>query len=90
VASGFPETEVKKAWDRADSRCECRRSSHSHVGRCNKLVRWESRGKESELGWEAHHIDSNGADTVSNCEVLCQNCHKSAASYDYTAGPLAF
>jgi 5-methylcytosine-specific restriction endonuclease McrA len=31
------------------------------------------------MGWEAHHItaeDAGGKDILSNCEILCQQCHK--------------
>ena len=66
MAEPFPESEVKKAWDRAGGRCECKRSNHSHSGRCNRTLKWESRGKESESGWEAHHIDKR----PSHCEQL--------------------
>ena len=78
---GFPEDVVKNAWQRAGEKCECRRSICNHGGRCNKILLWDSRGKESEYGWEAHHINSDGPDTLSNCEILCQDCHKNTRSY---------
>lgn len=77
----FPEDVVKRAWIRADGRCECKRTVCGHSGRCSKLLKWESRGAESEYGWEAHHVNSNGPDTFDNCEILCQPCHKNTRSY---------
>lgn len=77
----FSEETIRQAWDRANGKCECTRTICGHSGRCNKELRWESRGSESEYGWEAHHIDSNGPNTLSNCEILCQECHKNTQSY---------
>jgi len=76
---GFPTEEVTKAWKSAGGCCECRRTTHTHsYVRCNKDLVWENRGRESGKGcWEAHHINSNGSDTASNCEILCWDCHKS-------------
>ena len=76
----FSEDTIKKAWQRADGKCECRRSSHNHpYTRCNKELVWENRGRESGRGsWEAHHktsIQSGGDDSLSNCEILCWDCH---------------
>ncbi len=74
----FSEETIKKAWQRADGKCECRRKSHNHLyGRCNKDLVWGNRGREDRGSWEAHHIDANGGDILSNCEILCWNCHKS-------------
>ncbi len=77
----FSEDVIKKAWERADSKCECKRDICGHSSRCNKILKWESSGAESEYGWEAHHINSNGPDTLDNCEILCQQCHKNTQSY---------
>jgi 5-methylcytosine-specific restriction endonuclease McrA len=77
----FSEDVVKEAWKRSGGRCECKREQHGHTGRCYKELKLESRGKESEYGWEAHHIAAGGPDTVSNCEILCQKCHKATVSY---------
>lgn len=77
----FSDDIVKKAWQRAGERCECKRVNCTHRGRCNKSLLWGSRGKESKYGWEAHHINSNGSDTLSNCEILCIDCHKNTRSY---------
>jgi hypothetical protein len=75
----FSDETVKQAWERAGGKCECQRTTHGHVGRCNKTLSWDSRGRESDWGaWEAHHrvsIQSGGSDDLSNCEILCWNCH---------------
>lgn len=72
---------VQDAWRRAGGKCECRRKTCGHIGRCNKQLEWSKRGSESPGGWEAHHIDANGPDTLSNCEILCQACHKNTITF---------
>ena len=73
----FPEEVVTIAWDRAGpplnrtgGRCE----------RCGKTLSWKNRGIDGAWGaWEAHHktsVDADGSNTLSNCEILCLNCHK--------------
>lgn len=75
----FSEDVVKAAWKRADGKCECRRLGHNHLyGRCNKELVWENRGREGRGCWEAHHktaVASGGDDSLSNCEILCWDCH---------------
>ena len=72
----FPENVVKQAWENAEGRCECRRRSHDHPFlRCNRILVWENRGRDGRGAWEAHHINSNGGDILSNCEILCWDCH---------------
>jgi len=77
----FSDETVQKAWCDAKGRCECRRPSHDHpfTGCTNELV-WESRGRDSGRGaWEVHHMMSvadGGGDELSNCEILCRECHK--------------
>ena len=68
---------VERAWERADGRCECKRTNHGHFLKCSKQLVWENRGRSAgERGsWEAHHISSTGGDTLSNCEILCWDCH---------------
>ncbi|MGD9497364.1 MAG: HNH endonuclease [Armatimonadota bacterium] len=77
----FPESVVRQAWDRSGGRCECKRTTHRHTGRCSKTLRWESRGTQGPYGWEAHHITAGAPDTLSNCEILCQLCHKATQTY---------
>ncbi len=81
MPTSFPQSVVDNAWDRSGSKCECNSSSHSHRNRCSTSLNKGSRGKETAMGWEAHHINSNGASTLSNCEILCQDCHKNTRSY---------
>ena len=76
----FSDDTIRQAWSRAEGKCECRRSTHSHLYvRCNKILSWGNRGRESGIGaWEAHHItsvQSGGSDSLSNCEILCWDCH---------------
>lgn len=77
----FSEETVRQAWNRAGGKCECRRTNCGHGGRCNKELLLGSRGTESNYGWEAHHEDSNGDNSLTNCEILCQKCHKNTQSY---------
>lgn len=73
---GFTDDVVLQAWKRAGGYCECRRDTHDHnYRRCNKQLVWENRGREGQGAWEAHHINSNGPDILSNCEILCWECH---------------
>ncbi len=81
MAKPFPESVVEAAWNRSGGRCECTRSSHGHASRCRTQLNKGSRGKETAMGWEAHHINSNGEPVLSNCEILCQDCHKKTGSY---------
>lgn len=76
----FSEQTVTLAWRRSGGKCECTRALHDHgYGRCNKDLVWENRGRESGRGaWEAHHrtsVESGGSDNLSNCEILCWDCH---------------
>ncbi|MDD8012498.1 MAG: HNH endonuclease signature motif containing protein [Acidobacteriota bacterium] len=76
---GFSQDTIKKAWQSADGRCECRRISHNHPYiRCNKALVWENRELEDAPGaWELHHITdvrNGGSDSLSNSEVLCWDC----------------
>ena len=73
----FSDEIVEQAWNRAGGKCECRRQTHGHdYGRCNKQLVWENRGREGRGAWEAHHINANGGDMLSNCEILCWECHQ--------------
>lgn len=67
----FPQFVVDQAWLDANGRCE----------RCSKSLLKSSRGSETEYGWEAHHKTAGGDETVSNCEILCQACHKKTQTY---------
>jgi hypothetical protein len=67
----FPNSVVDIAWANANGHCE----------RCGKELFKIARGRETALGWEAHHKVAGGSDTLSNCEILCQECHKKTKSY---------
>ena len=84
----FSETTVRQAWARSGGRCECQRKSCGHgtySGRCSQLLLWDMRGNDySSYGWEAHHktaVSEGGGDYLSNCEILCMECHKNTDSY---------
>ena len=72
----FSDDVIQKAWERAGGRCECTRTKHDHVGRHNKVLKFENRGREGYGAWEAHHIDRTAGDWLSNCEILCWDCHQ--------------
>lgn len=72
----FPESVVEAAWRRSRGECECTRTSHTHGSWCPAVLKWELRGSELAGGWEAHHRVAGGPDTLDNCEILCQSCHK--------------
>ena len=76
---------VQRAWKRANGRCECKRTSCGHGYRCNKQLVWNNRGQETARGsWEAHHVLSvraGGSDSLSNCQILCTDCHEHTRSY---------
>lgn len=79
----FSNNIIELAWKRSNGHCECRRRSHNHYyTRCNKQLVLSNRGKDSHRGcWEAHHVTAGGPDTLSNCEILCCDCHKATRSY---------
>jgi len=77
----FTDSVVDQAWQRSGGKCECTRTGHGHTGRCNRGLLKSSRGAESSQGWEAHHITAGGMDTLSNCQILCQDCHKKTGTY---------
>lgn len=75
----FSDETVTDAWDRADGKCECKRLLHDHNGVCGKQLSWGNRGREGRGAWEAHHrtsVASGGGNTLSNCQILCWDCHK--------------
>ncbi len=86
IILGFSDDVILQAWQRAGGRCQCELKGCGHTGRCNKSLVWENRGKEGKRGaWEAHHITAQSAksstDTLSNCRILCLDCHKNTRSY---------
>ena len=86
IILGFSDDVIVQAWQRAGGKCQCELKGCGHTGRCNKSLVWENRGKEGKRGaWEAHHITAQSAksstDTLSNCRILCLDCHKNTRSY---------
>ena len=82
----FSDDVVSRAWERANGCCECTRIGCGHSGRCGKRLVWGNRGKHGERGaWQAHHITAqskpSSTDSLSNCEILCLDCHKNTQSY---------
>lgn len=82
----FPDKVVIAALKRAGRRCECRRTNFPCLGkhdrvRCHESgFTWENRGTR----WQTHHKtsqDAGGPDTLSNCEILCLDCHKATRTY---------
>jgi 5-methylcytosine-specific restriction endonuclease McrA len=72
----FPQSVIDALWERSGGRCECRRTSCGHAGRCNVPL--------TSGNWQAHHIVSvqaGGTDTLSNAEALCIPCHQNTGSY---------
>jgi len=70
----FSQNTIDSAWNKAGGRCEG----------CRKGLRYGSKGVESPVGWEAHHIHSvsaGGHDGLSNCKILCKKCHQNTSSY---------
>ena len=56
----FAPSEIEKAYERVDGRCEC----------CGKHLSWSnSRGKPGRGAWEAHHGGR------SSPVILCVACH---------------
>ena len=76
----FTQETVDQAWRRSSAHCECGRSTHGHNSvRCNKQLVYASRGRDGQGAWEAHHqtaVQSGGSDALSNCQILCWDCHK--------------
>ena len=72
----FSDSTIVEAWARSGGKCECTRTTHRHTGRCNKQLFKHRQGeRENEYCWEAHHVSASGGDMLSNCEILCCNCH---------------
>lgn len=71
----FSALTVELAWNRANGHCES----------CGKTLSWNKRGIEGACGaWEAHHktsVAAGGSDALSNCKILCLNCHKATRTY---------
>lgn len=65
---------VNDAWRKASGQCES----------CRKQLSWGNRGREGRGKWETHHktsVASGGSDNLSNCKILCFDCHKKTRTF---------
>lgn len=79
----FSQETINKAWNRSGGKCECKRSSHGHKGRCNKELELENQGRDADDYWEAHH--ANGDETnndLDHCLIFCWECHRKSMAED--------
>ncbi len=67
---------VQSAWNRAGGKCE----------RCGKQLVWENRGRSGRGCWEAHHKNTSKGDELSNCEIVCFDCHSNTGSFGRPRG----
>jgi len=80
----FPETVVWAAFHRSGGQCECTTpfcSGHMAVsfGRCVQTFSFAQRATSDGTGWQAHHripVVDGGEGTLTNCQILCVNCHQ--------------
>ncbi len=73
--ASFTRETLMRAWLRAGAKCECNRMSHGHSGRCNRDLIWGSRGREATGAWEAESRDNRSDNSLSNCQIVCWDCH---------------
>jgi hypothetical protein len=78
----FSESVIEQAWKKANGKCQCKRKTHSwHKKiRCNRILVLSNRGREGRGKWEPHHKVKTRGDILSNCEILCWDCHKATFS----------
>lgn len=82
----FPDDVVSAALKRANGRCECTRTNKDCLKKHNYRRCYESGFTLKNRGTrgETHHKTSQaagGQDTLSNCEILCVDCHKATRTY---------
>jgi len=82
----FPEDVVRAALAKAGGRCECQRINRDCLVKHRYARCYESGFTMANRGtrWEAHHKTSQeagGPDVLSNCEILCLDCHKASRTY---------
>ena len=82
----FPKEVLSKALERAGGRCECQRTNKDCVKKHDYTRCYASGFTLNNQGtkWQAHHKTSQaagGEDTLSNCEILCLDCHKATRTY---------
>ncbi|UCG91116.1 MAG: HNH endonuclease [candidate division WOR-3 bacterium] len=54
---------------------------NTRTRRSARKKKYSSRGSDSKQGWEVHHVNASRPDVLSNCEILCQSCHKATGTY---------
>ena len=57
---------VMRAWRRSGGRCEA----------CGKQLSFENRVREGRGKWEAHSRSGRHLDSITDCRILCWDCHK--------------
>lgn len=71
---GFSDSVIEQAWERSGGYCE----------KCGKMLVHDNHEEGERGAWEAHHIKAQsdgGKDILSNCRILCLDCHKRTRSY---------
>lgn len=51
------------------------RVTHGHTTPHNKRLSYGNRGREGWGAWEAHSISGLHKPSVSDCQILCWDCH---------------
>jgi len=82
----FPDEVVESALERAGGRCQCERTNSDCLRKHNYFRCSENGFTVNNRGtkWETHHKtsqDAGGDDTLSNCEILCLECHTATRTY---------
>jgi len=70
----FSDLVVVDTWEKAGGKCQ----------KCRKQLCWENKGREGRGCWEAHHktsVSAGGSDGLSNCQILCFDCHSNTRSF---------
>ena len=82
----FPHAVVRQAYNQCGHRCECTNPNCNHKadeqGRCRQVLRWGAweQAEDSADSWEPHHIDPSRPGTITNCQILCTDCGRQAAT----------
>jgi len=64
--NSFKDDIVLHQWKWSSGRCE----------RCRKQLTFEDKDRESRGKWVAHSRSRRYIDTISDCMILCWECHK--------------
>ncbi len=71
----FSDEVLRKAWERAGGKCECRVRTHHHgFQACDELLRWDKREQPDPEGWKARQRSAGGDESLVNCEIVCWEC----------------